>query len=212
MSKNFATHLEFECADWGCKRQATEVKVGANVEADEVAAQFRRGLVCSIHRGAAKRQMNGRWGSYYQFVFLPITDIRFAVEASAYLAERLTAHNEAIEAANIRRREVNLEAQSRFAQAWVERSTEGDFRITRGTDFRSYDDRYRDGYKVQQQADDDNWFRGTEVRVEQDGRMPATVGLSTTGRWSPAEARAVAQALMLAANLADERDITNGPE
>ena len=206
-----ATVNDFECNDWRCKNVApqfhsyygTEERSGVSV-----LERFKRGLVCNIHAGGIKRRWQSRYNTRNNETLTLITDLPSAwdIAKAEYLAERKAAREAAIARQNEQARQNQLEHEARFAQAWVERSLETEPEITHGTDRQSYADRYRDGFTVGR----DSW-RGTTVLVEQDGKSPAHVSVTSSGKWSPSVARAIAKALLMAADLADIRDVTNGP-
>jgi hypothetical protein len=202
------------CSDWGCNREGTQVRadIDALIEraGGDALATLLKKVICNVHAGAAKRKAQGRWGSYY-------TDEAnlIRLDDRPDLKAILQAHFDRLaEEARVRAKAAAeqraLENEARFAQAWVERSNEPEYTVEQGIDMRSYDDHYRDGFTVKAEHEDRTWDAIT-VRVEQDGRWPAAISLNTTGRWSPARARALAKALELAANLADIRDTAHGP-
>lgn len=216
VSSSFATVSEFECSDWGCRRQATQYNFRTEPsykDKDKTMAElFAANIYCNIHAGVIKRQKNGRNGRYYQnenLVFIHELASHWDEAKQAYLDARLAAAQAARAKAEAQRAEANLQAQARFAEAWVERSTEPTYTVGRGTEYTSVSDQFRDGFYVG--TEQDSWST-VRAEVRQDGTYPATIRLNSTGEWSPRKARAIAQALVLAANMADERDITNGPE
>lgn len=213
MSKSYATYLELECGEgFGCNRQATDLKANweTSWQGKEEVDRYRASLVCGIHRGAAKRAAKGSrfYSRQPEPNFLP-TDTRPDL-VSLILAERKDRHDAAIVKANAQRAEAALVAEARFAEAWVARSTEPEYTIERGSERKSYDDHFRDGYTISPNGNKSSWD-SLVVEVEQDGREPAVVSIRSNGRMSPDKARALAKTLILAANMAEERDITNGP-
>ena len=218
MSSSFATVSEFECSDYGCRRQATQYNFRTEPsykDKDKTMAElFAANIYCNIHAGVIKRQKNGRNARYYStenLVAIHELGSHWDEAKQAYLDARLAAAQEAQAAAAAKRAEANLVAQARFAEAWVERSTEAPFIIEPDKERRSYEDRFRDGYIVRKDNEGAGSWDSTAVDVEQDGRNPAVVSIRSNGRMSPNKARALAQALLLAANKADERDLLNGP-
>lgn len=216
MSASFASVTEFECKDWSCHRQATTYNFRSpqnyRDEGKSMAELFAQNILCNIHAGVIKRQKNGRNRSYYtneNLVLISELGSHWDEAKQAYLDARLAAAQAARAKAEAQRAEANLQAQARFAEAWVERSTEAPFTLTRGTERTPYGDKFVDGYTVSN-GDTRGW--AVQVEVTQEGRSPALVEARNPNRMSPAQARALAQALVLAANLADERDIVNGPE
>lgn len=212
----FATFRDFGCT--GCSKVATQFHVSyfsspRNDTAEERLRAFQRGLVCGSHAGGAKRSIASRWGNRSESV-IRIEDlgIEWLTTVDAYLANRKVEYEDALVRAKEKADESVLVSEARFAKSWVERSLEDadTYHVNSGVGQSSYGDRFRDGFSVAT-GNEGGWHR-VEALVEQDDHEPATISLNTTGRWSPAHARAVAQALILAANIADARDVTNGPE
>jgi len=214
MGKSFASYTDLECGDWGCNREAVEVTDGwaDQWQVKEPVEQFKRALVCGIHRGAAKRQAKAtRWSKARpEPTFSPASSRPDLV--ALILAERKAKHDENVLKAEAQRKENALRAQAAFAQEWVERSTEAPFVIEPNPESRSYSDRYRDGFIVRKVDEREGSWDSNHIDVEQDGNKPAIVRIRSNGNMSPNKARAVAQALILAANRADERDLINGPK
>lgn len=200
-----ATFNDFVCNDFGCKRVATKFHGFYGSEERDGRTMLHRlknGLICNVHVGGIKRRSFNRGDTFIDINALgPEWD-----EAKAeYLAERKAAHDADLTRQEEQRRENQRLAKARFAQAWVERNAETEPEITHGTDYSSYGDRFRDGFTI----GGDSWH-GNQVVVEQDGRYPATVKVTSSGQWSPIRAQAVAKALLMAADMADMRDVTNG--
>lgn len=213
MSKTFASYTELECGEgWGCNRQATDLKSDWDqswMQKDE-AGKYKSGLVCGIHRGAAKRSAKRtRWSAARpEPTFIDVNTRPDLV--TIILAERKANHEAEVARGNERRRIAALEAEARFAEGWVERSTEPEYIISKGSERQSYRDNFREGYIVSPNGNTSSWD-SIGVDVEQDERNPANVYIRSNGRMSPNKARALAKALILAANMADERDMLNGP-
>lgn len=217
MSKSFAGVTELQCGDgYGCRREAVSLDANwqNNWRTKDPLGQFKSALKCGIHRGAAKRAARAtRWSNARpEPTFLDPNGPDFAALKAQVIAERVAANKAAQAAAEVRRNEANLAAQARFAEEWVERSTEAPFIIEPDAEARSYDDRFRAGYVVRHENERASAWDSNVIDVQQDGRSPAIVRIRSNGAMSPAKARAVAQALILAANKADERDILYGPE
>lgn len=218
MSASFASVTEFECHDWSCRRQATTYNFRSpqsyKDEGKSMAELFAQNILCNIHAGVIKRQKNGRNSRYYvneNLVLISELGSHWDEAKAAYLKARTDANAAAQAAAAAKRAEAQQVANARFAEAWVERSTEAPFIIEPDKERRSYEDRFRDGYIVRKDNEGAGSWDSTAVDVEQDGRAPAVVSIRSNGRMSPNKARALAQALILAANKADERDLINGP-
>lgn len=214
----FATVTDFECSDWSCHRVATTYNFRTEPAYRDMhktmAELFTANIYCNIHAGAIKRKKSGRWASHYENENLTLISelgSHWDEAKQAYLDARLADAKEKQRKAEAARAEANLAAQARLAQEWVERSTEAAYVIEPDTEVRSYSDRFRTGYIVRKEDEGRNAWDSSPVEVQQDGRAPAIVRITSGGNMSPNKARAVAQALILAANKADERDITNGP-
>ena len=211
MTKAIASYNELECGEYRCTRVATQVDpgfVGSSYPfsgAGTPVEKFARGLRCNIHVGANKRS---RWVTPVDYV--PVSG--FPREVAGVLADRLERRNKQNADRDAQQRENALIYAARFAREWVERTEEPPYTVERGTYHSSYEGFYADGYRVFQDSKNaDSWYT-VQVKVEQRKNEPATVGVTSTGSWSPEQARAIARALMLAANLADERDILTNTE
>lgn len=207
-----ATVRDFVCNDWGCKRVATQFHSSyrtAEQKGRSMLDRFERGLVCNIHAGGIKRRWQSRYNSRNDETLTLIAELgpEWEAPAAEYIAKRVDEDKAARERHAEQRRQNELEAAARFAKSWVERSLEVEPDITPGVDYRSYEDHHRDGFTI----GGDSWS-GSQVVVEQDYRNPATVKVTSMGQWSPMRARAIAKALLMAADLADIRDATNGPK
>ncbi len=208
MSKSYASYTELECGEgWSCKRVADKVDenwadswYGEPVPA----GKFQRSLRCNIHIGAEKRQKYRKVATY-----VPASD--FPEMVALILEARAKEHAEAIARGNAARAERALVEEAAFAQAWVERSTEAPYSIAKSTDRMSYGEKWVEGYTVTRGDDLERNWNSQHIDVEQDGKEPTFINMRSNGRMTPNKARAVAQALILAANLADERDLLNGP-
>jgi hypothetical protein len=219
VSKQIASVAEFKCTDWNCRRQATQYNFRTEPDyrdRDKTMAElFAANIYCNIHAGVIKRQKSGRSGSYYQNENLvAIADLgsHWDEAKQAYLDARLAKAQAQQREWEAKRAEADLIAEARFAEAWVERSTEAPFIVEAIAEDRSYGDHFRDGYLVRKYDEGEGAWDSVTVSVEQDDGNPAIVRILSNGNMSPTKARALAQALILAANKADERDILHGPK
>jgi hypothetical protein len=203
-----ALYTEFECSDV-CRREAKNVKVKDWSDFNQQA--FDRNLMCGIHTGALKRQQGSRWGSYYKAEIVPISDPRFATFAADYLARRKADHDAAVIRQQQRQKQDAISTAKAKAAAWEQRRNDAKYVLVRGSDMSSYNGQVRDGYKVIAEGKDPDAWRNIVVRVNQNDGVPSIIALSSTGQWSPNEARAIAEALVKAADIADALDIVNGP-
>lgn len=212
-----ATVTDFECHDFGCGRIATQFHDSYQTAAQpnrSMLERFKAGVICNVHAGGIKRRWQSRWPSRNDETLTPLNEKilsspEWEKAAHGYLTER-KARNDAARAANEEARRKNqLEAEARFAKAWVERSLEVEPEVTRGTDRNSYNDNYRDGFTI---GSRESHWDNTQVIAAQDGRNPAYIEITSMVHWSPPQARAIAKALLMAADLADIRDATNGPK
>lgn len=216
MSSSFATVSEFECSNWDCHRVATQYNFRTEPsfrdKGKTMAELFAANIYCNIHAGVIKRQKaRYQYHANENLVLISELGSHWDEAKAAYLKARADANAAAQAAAAAQRAEAQQVANARFAEAWVERSTEGAYIIEPNKEQRSYGDRYRDGYVIRKEDEKAGSWDSNNIDVEQDGRAPAVINIRSNGRMSPNKARALAQALILAANKADERDLINGP-
>ena len=215
----YATYAELHCSK-SCDRPAKFLRddwqeryfypVKGDTTLERETRKYRRGLVCGIHAGAAKRSANSRWGQPAPGFISPIFP---AVQkyVDAILNEQAKEYTDKQDRIRLHNAEAKLVVSAQFAQAWVERSAETEATIEDNEHVTSYAGRFRKGWRVKG-GGGRHWSDGGGVEVEQSENWPALVSVHSSSSMSPSQARKLASALMAAANLADERDFNHGPK
>lgn len=202
--------LRIKCGNWSCTRDGAQVPVGLTIpESDEDERQevARRAIRCNICVGGEKRRQWGRPQEYE-----PLSnraDVRLLAQAQmvANAKEQAAAAKKNADDRRVKSVEV-------YNETWKDYLSERDFTVQEHTeDHYSYTERL---YKVVPVDGGCRWSDTYEVKCEASGRYddlpkPRMVRLTSTGSFTPKQARAIAKALIMMANRVENENMMLAP-
>jgi hypothetical protein len=210
--------LRIKCGNWSCTRDGSQVPVGLvigefpeaenDTEREECRQeQARRAIRCNICVGGEKRR---QWGSPAKYEPLANrADVRLL--AQAQMVTNAKAQAEAAKKNADDRRVKSVEAYNR---EWQDYLSNREFTVQEHTeDHYSYTERL---FKVVPVDGGNRWSDNYEVKCEASARYddlpdPRLVRVTSTGSFTPKQARAIAKALIMMANRVENENLMIAP-
>jgi len=211
--------FRLKCGDYGCSRDGTQVPVGLVIkefddypgttpaEREEARReQAYRALRCNIHVGAAKRS------SWRREEYEPLAnraDVRALAEARTLelLKAKAVADNRAMV-------ERQRKAVERYNEEWADYLRNRDFEVVEVKEDKYWGN--DEWFKVQPVDGGRGWSDTYEVKCEASARAdnlpsPRQVRVTSTGSFTPKQARAIAKALIMMANRVENENLMIAP-